>query len=339
MMKRIFALLIFLIVSQSTSGQIRDFFESNESSIVSDFFSEHAYSIRTDYVLESNGAAFGRNNQDFFSFKEGQVFLLKSGYFVGNRRLVEPWSNDKTFDEYRDNPDIAPKIGTIYLQKPGQRSYSVIECDTMFMNGGLSYFKINDTTALKYMNASYLDSVVESDWVYSLRRQQLTDSLRNDTKILNVGGFKKSKAIISACNLGNEVNERTQVRDIFFFRILNNSSVIEFRLLGYLNESSEFHSIERIEDQEQTSDSNVSEDITKSFPVKIKHVDGFALSNKTFIVNEEVYISNEQGIIELQSMDYLEINGYQVEITTNISEVIVAYDDGIFVPIKKIRKR
>jgi len=339
MMKRIFTFFIFLITSYGSCGQISDFFKSNESSVVSDFFIEHAYSLRIDYVLESNGNAFGWDNQDFFSFSEGQVFLLKSGYFVGNRRLIEPWSKDKTFDEYRDKPDYAPKVGTIYLQKPGQRSYSAIVCDTMFVNGGLGYFKVKDTTSLKYMNVSYLDSVVESDWVYSLRRQQIKDSIKNDTKILYVGGFEKSKAIISACNFGNEVNVKTQSRDVFLFRISNISSVIEFRLLGYLNDSSEFYSIKQVLDQEQTTDSMVAGDNTESFPLKIRHEDGFVLSNKTFIINDEEYISNNQGIIELPSMEYLEINGFQVELAANISEILVTYNDGKFTPIKKFRKR
>ena len=133
-----------LLTTFATKGQIRGFFKSNQTQVVKEFLNSQFFAIRSDYVLKTKDAVFGRDNQNFYSFSEGQVLLLESGYFVGSQRLLAPWENDTLFDRYRSKPDTIPALGNLYLKYPGHESYSIVSCDTMFTEGGLSYFKFNN---------------------------------------------------------------------------------------------------------------------------------------------------------------------------------------------------
>lgn len=331
----IFCLLLLTVFT--TKGQIRGFFKSNQTLVVSEFLNSQFFAIRSDYVLKTKDAVFGRDNQNFFSFREGKVLLLESGYFVGNQRLLTPWENDSLFDRYRSKPDTIPALGTLYIKYPGQESYSIVSCDTMFTEGGLSYFKLTDTIALDGIHSETTDSIVDSDWIYAHRVYKSEDSLKVDSKTLNVGSFKSSKAIVSALKLSSQINENTIARDAFFFQTEYSKSGIQFTLMGYMDESDMFHSVKTV--IEATKEDLIEEKVDSSMftSVSLVHVDGFLLSHKKVNVNGKDVYSDSMGRIYIENKDDLSINGYQVKLIDDLPQIVLFYEKNNFTPIKRQR--
>lgn len=326
-----------LLTVFSTKGQIRGFFKSNQTLVVSEFLNSQFFAIRSDYVLKTKDADFGRDNQNFFSFREGQVLLLESGYFVGSQRLLTPWENDTLFDRYRSIPDTIPALGNLYLKYPGQESYSIVSCDTMFTEGGLSYFKLKDSIAFDGIHAVTTDSIVDSDWIYAHRVYKSEDSLKVDSKTLNVGSFKSSKAIVSALKLSSQINENTITRDAFCFQTEYSKSGIQFTLLGYLNEEDMFHSVKTV--IEAPIEEPIEEKVDSSMFTRVTLVyeDGFPLSHKKVNVNGKDVYSDSIGRIYIENKENLSINGYQVNLIDDLPQIVLFYDKNNFIPIKKQR--
>lgn len=333
--KYIFFLL--LLTSFTTKGQIRGFFKSNQTQVVKEFLNSQFFAIRSDYVLKTKDAVFGRDNQNFYSFSEGQVLLLESGYFVGSQRLLAPWENDTLFDRYRSQPDTIPALGTLYLKYPGQESYSIVSCDTMFTEGGLSYFKLRDSIAFDGIHSVATDSLIDSDWIYAHRIYKNQDSIKVDSKTLNVGSFKSSNAIVSALKLSSQTNENTITRDVFCFQTEFTKSGIQFTLLGYMDESDMFHYLKTV--IEAPIEEPIEEKIDSSMftSVILVHEEGFPLSNKKVNVNGQDVYSDSMGRIYIENLEDLSINGYKVKLIDDLPQIVLYYDKKNFIPIKKQR--
>ena len=334
-----FLVLAQFFLPQASHGQLRKFFKSNQSEVVTDFIQVHTYSIRTDYVLKTKGGTFGRDNQDFFSFAESEVFLLNSGYFVGSHKLLVPWNNDDAFQEYKAKPEITPELSTVYLRRPGEDSYSRIECDTMFISEGLSYLKVKDTSLVHRLNISSHDSLNESDWMYSHRLLNINDSIQVDNKIHDVSAFGSSGAFSSLLALGSQINEFTLSRDVFLFDAEIKASAVQFSLIGYIDESNTYHRVVDytpksviVEKEDPKVDSSLSE-------ITILHKEGFPLANKSFKVNGIEKITDENGVLLVNRDEELEINGFQIHIEKGQNQVVFYYHEGIFTPIKKQRRK
>ena len=329
--------LFLLLTAFTTKGQIRGFFKSNQTQVVKEFLNSQFFAIRSDYVLKTKDAVFGRDNQNFYSFSEGQVLLLESGYFVGGQRLLAPWENDTLFDRYRSKPDTIPALGTLYLKYPGQESYSIVSCDTMFSEGGLSYFKLTDSIAFDGIHSVTTDSIVDSDWIYAHRVYKSKDSLQVDSKTLNVGSFKSSNAIVSALKLSSQINENTITRDVFCFQTEYSMSGIQFTLLGYMDESNMFHSVKTV--IEAPIEGLIEEKVDSSMftSVTLVHEEGFPLSHKKFNVNGQDVYSDSMGRIYLENLEDLSINGYKVKLIDDLPQIVLFYDKNNFIPVKKQR--
>ena len=333
--KYIFCLLLLTVFT--TKGQIRGFFKSNQTVVISEFLNSQFFAIRSDYVLKTKDAVFGRDNQNFFSFSEGKVLLLESGYFVGNDRLLTPWENDTLFDRYRSKPDTIPALGTLYLKYPGQESYSIVSCDTMFTEGGLSYFKLTDTVTLDAVHSVTTDSIVDSDWIYAHRVYKSEDSLKVDSKTLNVGRFKSSKAIVSALKLSSQINENTITRDVFCFQTEYSMSGIQFTLLGYMDESDMFHSMKTVIEAPIEESNEEKVDLSMFTSVTLVHEEGFPLSHKKVNVNGQDLYSDSMGRIYVENLEDLSINGHKVKLIDDLPQIVLFYDKNNFTPVKKQR--
>ena len=329
--------LFLLLTAFTTKGQIRGFFKSNQTQVVKEFLNSQFFAIRSDYVLKTKDAVFGRDNQNFYSFREGQVLLLESGYFVGSQRLLAPWENDTLFDRYRSKPDTIPALGTLYLKYPGQESYSIVSCDTMFSEGGLSYFKLTDSIAFDGIHSVTTDSIVDSDWIYAHRVYKSKDSLQVDSKTLNVGNFKSSNAIVSALKLSSQINENTITRDVFFFQTEYSMSGIQFTLLGYMDESDMFHSVKTVIEAPIVEFIEEKVDSSMFTSVTLIHEEGFPLSHKKVNVNGQVVYSDSMGRIYLENLEDLSINGYKVKLIDDLPQIVLFYDKNNFIPVKKQR--
>ena len=328
--------LFLLLTVFTTKGQIRGFFKSNQTQVVKEFLNSQFFAIRSDYVLKTKDAVFGRDNQNFFSFSEGQVLLLESGYFVGSQRLLTPWESDTLFDQYRLSPDTIPALGTLYLKKPGQDSYSIVSCDTIFTDGGLSYFKLKDSIAFDWINSVATDSLLKTDWVYAHRVYNSKDSLKVDSKTLNVGNFKSSNAIVSALKLSSQINEYTIARDAFCFQTEYSNSGIQFTLSGYIDESDMFHAVKTV--IEVPKEENSKEvDSTMFTAITLVHEEGFSLSHKMVNVNGRDVYSDSMGRIYLENLEDLSINGYKVKLIDDLPQIVLFYDKNNFIPVKKQR--
>lgn len=336
-MSKLYIVCILLFLNLTSSAQIRDFFESKESKVVSEFMDSHAFSLRTDYILKKEDGKYGKNNQDFFSFREGRVFYLNSGYFVGDERLVMPWKYDDSFDEFKSATDIVPEISTVYIRNPGNQSYSVMECDTMFIIDGLSYFKPVDSIQKNYLNSSRFDSVRNIHWAYAHRMSSFGDSLKAEEKTFSVSGFNSDKAIISAINLAIPVNDRTISRDVFCFQLTNSQSGIQFSLTGYLSDSSRYHRIQSFESIEEEEEVTIEEANIPMVSITFFHRDGFVLANKSFQINGNLYSTDEYGILLIPPFERLSVNDFDINITDEPIEIQVYFDNGKFKPLKKHR--
>ena len=339
-MRKLFQIVsIFLLANVHVSAQIRDFFESKESKVITEFIDSHAFSLRTDYILNKEDGKYGRNNQDFFSFREGRVFYLNSGYFVGDERLVMPWKYDDSFDEFKSATGIVPEISTVYIRNPGNHSYSVMECDTIFMIDGLGYFKPTDTIEENYLNSSKFDSVKDIHWAYAHRMSSFGDSLKAEEKTFSVSGFNSDKAIISAINLAIPVNDRTISRDVFCFQLTNSQSGIQFSLSGYLSDSSSYHRIQTFESIEVAESVTIEEAKIPMVSITFFHRDGFVLANKSFQINGKSYTTDEFGVLLIPPFERLSINDFEIKIAKEPIEIQVYFDNGHFKPLKKHRTK
>lgn len=337
MVRCVYIFYLLLLTGFTTKGQIRGFFKSNQTQVVSEFLNSQFFAIRSDYVLKTKDAVFGRDNQNFYSFSEGQVLLLESGYFVGSQRLLAPWENDTLFDRYRSQPDTIPALGTLYLKYPGQESYSIVSCDTMFTEGGLSYFKLRDSIAFDGIHSVATDTLIDSDWIYAHRIYKNQDSIQVDSKTLNVGSFKSSNAIVSALKLSSQINENTITRDVFCFQTEFSKSGIQFTLLGYMDESNMFHSLKIV--IEEPIEEPIEEKIDSSMftSIILIHEEGFPLSNKKVNVNGQDVYSDSIGRIYIENLEDLSINGYNVKLIEDLPQIVLYYDKNNFIPIKKQR--
>lgn len=337
MVRCIYIFYLLLLTGFTTKGQIRGFFKSNQTQVVWEFLNSQFFAIRSDYVLKTKDAVFGRDKQNFFSFREGQVLLLESGYFIGSKRLLTPWENDTLFDRYRSKPDTIPALGTLYLKYPGQESYSIVSCDTMFTEGGLSYFKLTDTITSDGIHSVTTDSIVDSDWIYAHRVYKSEDSLKVDSKTLNVGTFKSSNAIVSALKLSSQINENTISRDAFCFQTENSKSGIQFTLLGYIDESDMYRSVKTVIEAPKEEIIEEKEDSSMFTSVTLVHVDGFPLSHKKVNVNGQDVYSDSMGRIYIENTEDLSINGYKVKLIDDLPQIVLFYEKNNFIPIKKQR--
>lgn len=328
---------VLILTGFTTHGQIRGFFKSNQTQVVKEFLNSQFFAIRSDYVLKTKDAVFGSNNQNFYSFSQGQVLLLESGYFVGSQRLLTPWENDTLFDRFRSKPDTIPALGTLYLKYPGQESYSIVSCDTMFTEGGLSYFKLTDSIAFDGVHSVTMDSLVDSDWIYAHRVYKSKDSLQVDSKTLNVSSFKSSNAIVSALKLSSQINENTITRDVFCFQTEYSKSGIQFTLLGYLDESDMFHSVKAVIETPREESFEEKIDSSMFTSLTLVHEDGFPLSQITVNVNGQDVYSDSMGRIYLENIEDLSINGYEVKLIDDLPQIVLLYEKNNFIPIKKQR--
>lgn len=339
-MKGLYSIILALIIlPMSSHGQLRKFLKSDQCEVITSFIEVHAFSIRTDYVLKTKGGTFGRDNQDFFSFAESEAFLLNSGYFVGSSKLLLPWSSDEAFKEYQSKPEISPELSTVYLQRPGEDSYSIIECDTMFISEGLSYIKVKDTSLVQRLNVSSLDSLNESDWMYSHRLLMINDSVRVDNKIHDVGGYESSGTFTSLLALGSQINESTLSRDVFLFDTEIKESALQFSLIGYIDEDNDFHRVVDHTPKPILAEIVIPEVDSSLSKITIIHKEGFPLANVRFKVNGSDKITDENGVLWINRDEGIEINGFQVQIEKDQDQVIFYYHDGIFTPIKKKRRK
>jgi hypothetical protein len=339
-MKNLLHTIVFILTTFNTSnGQIKGFLKSNQTQVVSGFLSSQIFSMRTDYVLEKEDGKYGRENQDFFSFAEAKVILLETGYFVGNQCLMAPWEKDTLFSEYRSMPGVFPSISNFYLKNPGQDSYSMVTCDTMFQEGGLSYFRLTDSLFTEGMRVVAYDSITTVDWLYSHRVYRMEDSLRVDAKTLNVSRFKSINSIISALRFSSQFNSSTQSRDAFCFDTQNNNSGIQFYLLGYIDETDIFHPVKYPKEVHTDIPVETVVDSSLLMPIILSHEQGFLLANQIIIVNGHEVVSDSKGRIFVEKIENLSINGYRVRIDNDLNQIVLFYEKDSFKPIKKQRKK
>ncbi len=331
-------LSVFISCILSSNAQVLNLIGKNESNIVKEFLSGSTVSIRTDYILMTSDAEYGRNNQDFFSYSEGEAFLLDCGFFVVSPKLVEPWMDDSLYSIYKDDQMYTPAISTVYIKKANEHSYVTVTIDTMFTSAGLGFIKLKDTIDCRKISTVEVDSTHQIDWVYSVRIKNVDSVPEIDFKLFNTSGFNKSKFMSTVSTFGNQMDDESLRRDIFLFVQNFTDAGIEFKLAGYLDENDSIHFLEMITPEIDTSKIvNPSEAQEELILLQLRYVDGFTLSNKEFLINGALQFSDLDGNVRIDSLEGLTINGYEINLTKEQLTVYLKYDNGEFIPAKKYR--